>query len=79
LTRELLGRGNLSNEVAASFAGSSGSVVIGDQRVQHAFAPRLQGGQRAGFVGFRQSAIADHVGGQYRSKTALSAFFIHVA
>ena len=54
------------------------ALMFGDQRVQHVTAPGFQGRPCDGFISFHKPSIADHVGGQDRSKAALSAFFGHL-
>ena len=54
------------------------AVMRGDQWLEDVSTPRLKGGQRTGLIRLHQAAVADHIGGQNGSKTALGAFFGHL-
>jgi hypothetical protein len=46
------------------------ALILCHQRLQHLLAPSFEGGQRAGFVGLHQPAVADYVGGKDCDKAA---------
>jgi hypothetical protein len=51
--------------------------VLGDERIEDRAPPLLQGGERAGFILFDETAVPDDVGGEDRGEAALDAFFGH--
>ena len=51
--------------------------MAGNDRVDHPFAKGLKTGKRLPLVGLHVPAVADHIGGEDRSKLAFDARFGH--
>ena len=53
--------------------------MFGDHGLENVRAAGFKGSECTGLVQLHEAAVADHIGGQNGGKTALGAFFGHLA